>query len=373
MNVNKPREDFTRMLLMGLAFTAVIMLAVGVYAVLESPRIVEASDESTKEAIKEGRSIYNEQCATCHGSQGEGGVGMPLNSQDLLKNTSDAILFSIIRSGVPMTQMPAWSVDYGGPLTDQDIRHVVAFIRDWEDEAPLIETPVFEPSAERGALIFSNTCTTCHEIAEPRLASLDPETFQAAVVNGLPARGMPAYNGLLTDEQMQDLIALKDAWGQGEQVAVPFKITDEVVAALFALDRGDAESARLRIQNALSVSTGIGESKLTEIAGQLERDNTANAHALLVSFNKQWPIGDPANGQALYAEKCAPCHGLNGEGGVGLALNPSDFVLQSTNAHMVEFIQTGRPGTAMAGFKNILAEAQIADIVAFLRSWNPIH
>lgn len=373
MNVNKPKEDFTRMLFMGLAFTALIVLAMGVYAVLESPRIAEASDESNKEAVRAGQIIYTAQCATCHGAHGEGGVGLPLNSQALLKNTSDSILFSIIRSGVPTTQMPAWSVDYGGPLTDQDIRHVVAFIRAWEPEAPLIEAPVFEPSAERGALIFSNSCTTCHEIAEPKLAGLDPETFKAAVVNGLPAQGMPAYKGLLTDEQMQDLIALKDAWGQGEQVAVPFEITDEVTAALFALERGDAESAKLRIQNALSVSTGIGESKLTEIADQLARDNTANAQALLVSFNKQWPIGDPANGQVLYAEKCAPCHGQNGEGGVGLKLNPSDFVLKSTNAHMVAFIQTGRPGTAMAGFKNILTEAQIADIVAYLRSWNPIH
>ena len=34
---------------------------------------------------------------------------------------------------------------------------------------------------------------------------------------------------------------------------------------------------------------------------------------------------------------------------------------------------TGRPGTAMAGWKDRLTEAEIADIIAFLRTWNPIH
>ena len=195
MNVNKPKEDFTRYLALGLAFTAIILLAVGLYTVLESPRLVEAANETSKEAVNEGRKIYQAQCATCHGSQGEGGVGLPLNSQVLLKNTQDDILFSVIRSGVPMTQMPAWGVAYGGALTDQDIRHVVAFIRSWEPNAPLIETPVFEPSAERGALTFNTTCATCHGTDGngtnsaaalndgQKLAGLDDETFQAAVLN----------------------------------------------------------------------------------------------------------------------------------------------------------------------------------------------
>lgn len=383
MNVNKPNEDFTRYLTIGLAFTAIILIAMGVYTVFESPRLVEAADESGKEAVSEGRKIYSEQCTACHGLQGEGGVGPALNSKVLLEKTVDSVLFSIIRSGVPMTQMPAWSVEYGGPLTDQDIRHVVAFIRSWEPTAPLIETVVFTPSAERGLLLFNTTCATCHGIdglvgmdGEPRedqtlLAALDNETFRAAIVNGLPAMGMPGYSGVLTVEQLDDLSALMEAWRQGQVVAAPYKITDEVGAAVYALEQEDAVSAMLRVKNALSVASGIAEQKLTEIVGQLERENLANAHALLVSFFKQYPLGNPTSGQPLYAEKCAPCHGQNGEGGLGVKLNPNQFVKDQTNAQLLEFIMTGRPGTAMAGWKDRLTESEIADIIAHLRTWNP--
>ena len=90
------------------------------------------------------------------------GVGTALNNKSLLKNTFDEVFFSVIRSGVPSTQMPAWSVDFGGPLTDEDIRSVVAFIRAWEPNAPEIEPVVFEPSPERGAMLFATTCEVCH-------------------------------------------------------------------------------------------------------------------------------------------------------------------------------------------------------------------
>jgi mono/diheme cytochrome c family protein len=384
MNVNKPKEDLTRYLVIGIVLTVIILVAVGIYMVLESPRLVEAAEETSNEAVSEGRKIYQEQCANCHGAQGEGGVGPALNNKELLTKASDHVLFSLIRSGVPLTQMPAWSIDYGGPLTDQEVRNVVSFIRSWEPNAPVIQAPTFEPSAERGALTFANTCSTCHgkdgegtdsipALNDPqKLAGLDDKTFQAAVMNGLVAQGMPGYSGLFTSEQLADLTALIGAWRQGEDVATPYQVTDEVAAAIFALQRGDADSANLRLDNAISVATGMATSMLMDAKDQLDAGNASGALASLISFNKQWPIGDPAVGQPLYAEKCAPCHGQKGEGGVGKALNPSEFVEGQTNADLVKFILTGRPGTAMAGFKGRLTEAEIADIVAFLREWSPM-
>lgn len=383
MNVNKPKEDFTRLLFIGLVFTAVILVAIGLYTVLESPRLAEAADETGKEAVSEGRRIYQEQCATCHGSQGEGGVGLPLNSKELLENTPDSVLFSIIRSGVPMTQMPAWSIDYGGPLTDQDVRHVVAFIRAWEPTAPLIQAEVFTPTAERGLLLFNTTCATCHGLDglvgmdgkeredKEQLMGLADADFRTAVLSGLPASGMPGYNGVLTTEQLDDLSALMEAWRQGETVIASYKITDEANAALYALDKGDAQSAELRLANAASVASGMAEQKLAEIREQVGKGNLANAHALLVSFIKQYPLGNASNGQTLYTQSCAACHGQAGEGGLGVKLNPNTFVKEQTNAQLLDFIQVGRPGTAMAGWQERLTDDEIADIIAFLRTWNP--
>ncbi len=32
--------------------------------------------------------------------------------------------------------MPAWWNEYGGPLTDQQVAEVVAYVRSWEQTAP---------------------------------------------------------------------------------------------------------------------------------------------------------------------------------------------------------------------------------------------
>ena len=73
------------------------------------------------------------------------------------------------------------------------------------------------------------------------------------------------------------------------------------------------------VQNAISVASGVAEQKLTEIVGQLERGTSANAQALLVSFNKQWPIGDSANGQTLILRSAHPVTGRMGKAAWGLS------------------------------------------------------
>jgi len=156
------KENYNGILIFGLALTLLILFGFAAYLILEDTRVAEAADHLADERLNHGREIYNEQCASCHGSNGEGGIGTALNNKTLLQSTHDDIFFSVIRSGVPSTEMPAWSVDYGGALTDEDIRSTVAYIRAWESNAPVLEPAVFEPSPEEGALIFETNCGTCH-------------------------------------------------------------------------------------------------------------------------------------------------------------------------------------------------------------------
>jgi hypothetical protein len=60
-----------------------------------------------------------------------------------------------IEHGVPGSPMPAWSQANGGPLTDENINDIVAFIMSWEvppAPAELAPTPTPAPSALRGPL-----------------------------------------------------------------------------------------------------------------------------------------------------------------------------------------------------------------------------
>jgi mono/diheme cytochrome c family protein len=279
--------------------------------------------------------------------------------------------------------MPAWSVDFGGPLTDEDVKDVVAFIRAWEPTAPEIEPAVFEPDAARGALLFSSTCELCHgpngtggddapAINDPtRLASLEDDWYRDVIKNGRPAKGMPTWGTVLSPEQVEDLVALIDAWREGTAVAPEFSVTDLLASAVFSLQEDDPASATLHVDRSLMVAEGAGAEVLRNAAVQLADGDNTGALATLEALKVQWPIGDSVAGAEIYATYCLPCHGAEGEGGIGVAMNPNEYVASSTTPELLEFILDGREGTAMAGFDGRLSETEIADVIAFLRLWSP--
>jgi len=57
---------------------------------------------------------------------------------------------------VPGSPMPAWSQEHGGPLTDQDINDIVAFILSWKPaaapEGSMAPFPAITPEQYIGVL-----------------------------------------------------------------------------------------------------------------------------------------------------------------------------------------------------------------------------
>lgn len=379
--MEKQEVDHTAFLWIGLALTLAVIVALGVYSRSESARLAHAAEEFTAERIARGGQIYVEQCTSCHGAQGEGGVGPALNDRQVLKNTLDKVFFSVIRSGVPGTQMPAWSVEFGGPLTDEDIRDVVAYLRAWEPTAPEIQTEQFEPDPARGAVLFASTCVVCHGEAGQgtetaprlndleRLQALSDDWYRGVIENGRPAKGMPTWGTVLSPNQIADLVALLAAWREGRSVQPDFSATELLDLAYYALEQDDPASAALELERARSVLDGAGAQILQSALDQISAGDLEGAQANLETLRQQWPVGDPAAGTPTYSANCAACHGTQGEGGVGPALQSSEFVQSESNAGLVAFIQEGRPGTAMAGFGTRLNEGELADIVALLRLW----
>ncbi len=85
--------------------------------------------------------------------------------------------------------------------------------------------------------------------------------------------------------------------------------------------------------------------------------------------------GDPAAGKQLFVSLCAGCHGPEGKGGEGPALNNKAFLESASDAYLTETIRRGRRGTAMASFvepspvRPALTQNDIEAIVAYLRSF----
>ena len=93
----------------------------------------------TAESLALGESLYAQNCARCHGPEGQGSQRAPaLNVQEFLTQTSDPAIQQIITMGVPGTGMPAWA----DRMTDAQIQAVVGFLRSWEPEAPAVAQPV---------------------------------------------------------------------------------------------------------------------------------------------------------------------------------------------------------------------------------------
>lgn len=183
--------------------------------------------------ITRGSQIFDANCAVCHGSEGQGRVGINL-SKDFPSIDPQAFAQAAIEQGVANTVMPPWSQKYGGPLTDQEIADVVAFVASLSGgrspmaptATPLPVTPVpTVPGATgdptHGQVLFIQNCAMCHGERGQGLrganlskvfASIDPQQFvRATVAEGIANSAMPAWSqangGPLTESEIDDISA----------------------------------------------------------------------------------------------------------------------------------------------------------------------
>ncbi|HZQ26231.1 MAG TPA: hypothetical protein VFA94_00910, partial [Acidimicrobiales bacterium] len=61
-----------------------------------------------------------------------------LNAQEFLKSTTDSQMHNLIAGGVPGTEMPAWGLEFGGTLTDEQVRQVTTYLRSLAATAPSV-------------------------------------------------------------------------------------------------------------------------------------------------------------------------------------------------------------------------------------------
>jgi mono/diheme cytochrome c family protein len=132
-------RSLNRYLVLGLVFMVVLVGAFIAYRVREPSLRADATAEQRTTYTALGKQLFAANCAECHGDNGTGGGSAPtLDSKEFLEKTSDAQIQALISAGVSGTDMPAWGLDYGGTMTDEQVRQLNTFIRSRQAKAPSV-------------------------------------------------------------------------------------------------------------------------------------------------------------------------------------------------------------------------------------------
>jgi len=209
--------------------------------------------------MQEGAQLYAQNCAVCHGTQGQGRVGATL-AKNWPSIRPDLRIRATIENGIVGSPMPAWSVKNGGPLQDNQIEALVAYILSWETGGlsivptlpPATPRPAISPVPEvqgnpnRGAQLYDQNCAVCHGTnAEGRVGAtlakdwpaIRPDLeIKSTIINGIPGSMMPAWSqangGPLTEQEVDDIVSFVLSLQQRAKVeeegapaeAAPFRV-----------------------------------------------------------------------------------------------------------------------------------------------------
>jgi cytochrome c oxidase cbb3-type subunit III len=157
-------------------------------------------------AITDFTTLYSQNCAACHGANGQNGPAIDLANPEYQAFVDDATLRKWISGGMPGTEMPAFAESQGGMLTDAQVNALVAGMRrQWSrpnalagaTPPPYAQTQAGDP--HHGELAYQAHCASCHspsrqQITSPvYLALIGDQALRDIIVAGRPDIGQPDW------------------------------------------------------------------------------------------------------------------------------------------------------------------------------------
>ena len=175
--------------------------------------------------LSQGMTFFAENCAVCHGTNGEGtSVAPALNTVDVRTRYDETSIARVINEGLPGTVMAGWSAQ----ITADELSALINFIFRWEEiegaglEMPVVETPPLDMSPARiaqGQATFNLVCIQCHganAFGSAMAPALNNQQFltatsdgaiQQIIMLGVPGTVMPSWAGYLREDDIVSIVA----------------------------------------------------------------------------------------------------------------------------------------------------------------------
>ncbi|MEI7743839.1 MAG: c-type cytochrome [Chloroflexota bacterium] len=162
-SANARLVGFLAVTLVGLFVIGYYFYELGLPGGLTTPRLTVALEGQQVTEVERGYTLFQANCAQCHGANGEGGKGPVLNRQDkLFAHLSPEYIRTMLQAGGRFacgnakSIMPVWSNtgNPAGPLNYKQLDYLVAFLRAPNTQTfrvldPALAEPVIDPVTKK--------------------------------------------------------------------------------------------------------------------------------------------------------------------------------------------------------------------------------
>ncbi len=356
-------EKIENRILVGILGFVGVMVIVGWIAINEPARMAAFEDQFQGRSIERGAWLFNQNCSSCHGTDGRGlqGVAPGLNSPHLFGYN---FLASIDR------EVDQLNRELNTEITDERRTEIDARIVELQNERTSLLTQM-QPAIDNGY----------DPDAAERMGQVEWEgTVRSYVyttlVHGRPGstaywpQGMAAWGqtsgGPMRDDQLQDLTNYVMNWDKGNA----WTIDDLNAVGQFAKLPVDAASVQVADAGAVADDSPVVGTDVDAILAALPEYT-----------------GDPNAGQNVYVSvyACAGCHGnavvapptenqwiwaVEGAEGRPHAGEPERYIVESIVAPGA-YVVAGYPAGAMpANFGDQITMQEMANILAYVQSFD---
>jgi mono/diheme cytochrome c family protein len=209
-----------------------LVVAIGLCACGDPPgKPVRDAEVLSPDQVLDFPTLFAQNCAGCHGTEGNGGAAIPLKNPTYLALVNPAAMRKTIAQGVNGTPMPAFAQSAGGMLTEKQIDAIASGMQSrWSNPRFLVGagapayTKTLACNAEQGGADYKVFCESCHgpsgrggpkgsSIVDPAFLSLvSDQGLRTVVIVGRPDLDAPDWRSnvsgmAMSDQQVTDVVA----------------------------------------------------------------------------------------------------------------------------------------------------------------------